>query len=295
MNNDIEIKTNTNNEDKRCAPGVKYENGSCISLKVLVKMAEAHNIEHDNKKEQIELNTSYQTMYPDKYKIYLLSKFYEYYGNSQNEWLRKSFIKNMDDVSKTSLLDNTFRKNGPQGKWEWLDTNSIENSLHQYETKNPEFYFMGAVPIDFYDFEVFGIRNFDYDGYVNRGIYKFGIIFNLDKHDQPGSHWVAMYSDFKKGEIYFYDSESGEPEEQISELMKIHFNYCVTKMGHDNRKVRVDYNKIKAQYGGSECGVYSMNFILRMLRGDTFEQICNDKTSDKKINKCRKIYFKNTL
>ena len=51
------------------------------------------------------------------------------------------------------------------------------------------------------------------------------------------------------------------------------------------------YNKQKHQRGGSECGVYSMNFILRLLRGDTFDKISSKEIKDNKMNKCRKVYF----
>ena len=32
---------------------------------------------------------------------------------------------------------------------------------------------------------------------------KIGIVFNLDKHNQPGSHWVALYTDLKANQVYF--------------------------------------------------------------------------------------------
>ena len=34
--------------------------------------------------------------------------------------------------------------------------------------------------------------------YKKQGINKIGVIFNLDKHTQPGSHWVALFIDGEK-------------------------------------------------------------------------------------------------
>ena len=37
-------------------------------------------------------------------------------------------------------------------------------------------------------------------------IFQIGIVFNLDKHDQEGSHWVSMFIDLKRDGIYYFDS-----------------------------------------------------------------------------------------
>ena len=59
-------------------------------------------------------------------------------------------------------------------------------------------------------------------------------------------------------------------------------------------KLNVNYNKVRHQFKNSECGVYSVNFILRILKGETFDYICNNITSDDQINECRKFYFRFT-
>jgi hypothetical protein len=54
----------------------------------------------------------------------------------------------------------------------------------------------------------------------------------------------------------------------------------------------IDYNNIRHQFKHSECGVYSINFILRLLKGETFDHICKNITSDDEINECRPVYFR---
>jgi hypothetical protein len=58
------------------------------------------------------------------------------------------------------------------------------------------------------------------------------------------------------------------------------------------RKFDIDYNKVRHQYDNSECGVYSINFILELLDGKSFKDITNNKTYDEEMNKNRKIYFR---
>ena len=55
----------------------------------------------------------------------------------------------------------------------------------------------------------------------------------------------------------------------------------------------INYNNIRHQFGGSECGVYSINFILRLLKGEEFNGIIKNITLDDEVNKCRKVYFQN--
>lgn len=283
-----------NDKDKKCVPGVSFEAGSCIKINVLIEMAIAYNKE--NSKSPIQLHHNYEILNPRKYKKYLLNEFNKRIGDkctTQHCWSQQSFIKHMQNHAKQELKKFTFRPTGPEGQWEWLNTLHINDVMNQYEDKYPDFQYLGTVPIDFDDFEKMGIVNIKYDQLIKSGKSRLGIIFNLDEHDQPGSHWVAMFSDLKKGQIYFFDSYGTRPERRIRTLMRRHATFCIESLKIPEDKLDVDYNKVRHQYENSECGVYSINFILRLLRGDTFEQICKSKVHDRKINRCRNVYFSN--
>ncbi len=280
-----------NDKDKKCAPGVSFDAGSCIKLNILIEMAKAYNNGAGDSK--IKLHQNLEVLNPRKYKKYLVSEFNKRLGDkceTQKCWSEQSFIESMKKVARDELEKYTFRPDGPNGRFEWLNTININEVMEQYEKKNPDFKFIGAVPIDFDDFERFGIKNLNYNELLKGGKSKLGFVFNLDEHDQPGSHWVALYSNIQNGEIYFFDSYGTKPEKRIRALMRRLANFC--KMG-GGKKIKVDYNKTRHQYENSECGVYSINFIARMLRGDSFNEVCGSKIPDKKINKCRNVYFNN--
>lgn len=276
-------------KDLKCAPGHVFESGSCIRLCVLVEVVRVYNLENTNN--PIITNDSLQITNPKKYKIYLVKELRKKLSNCTNQkcWTKQTFVEKMKEEMRNELVNHTFRPDGPNGKFEWLNTFDIKNTMEQYEKKYPEFKFLGAVPIDFDDFENFGIVNLDYNRLIKEGKTKIGIVFNLDEHDQPGSHWVALFCDLKKGQIYYFDSYGIIPEQRIRKLMRRIAKFCQISLG--NKNIDVDYNKIQHQFENSECGVYSINFILRMLRGDDFKTICESKTSDTKMNKCRRIYF----
>ena len=71
--------------------------------------------------------------------------------------------------------------------------------MNQYEDRFEDFLFLGPVPIDFDSKDSYGkciipeICKLNIKELTDDNIYKIGIIFNLDKHDQPGSHWVSLY------------------------------------------------------------------------------------------------------
>jgi hypothetical protein len=285
---------NKDMKDKRCAPGINFDSVSCIKLKLLIKLAGAYNEDASNS-DKIKMSSKIETLNPQKYKRYLVREIHRRVGDkcsTQKCWTEQSFIKNMDKYGRIELEKFTFRPDGPEGKFEWLNTYNINDVMKQYEQKYKEFKYMGTVPMDFDDISRLGIKSMDYKKLVSEGKTKLGVVFNLDESWKNGSHWVAMYADIKKGDVMYFDSYGVPPEPRVRRLMR-----RITKAIESiNPKVNVsaDYNKVRHQFKNSECGVYSINFIVRMLRGDEFKDICNEKTSDDKINKCRKAYFSNT-
>jgi len=292
-NNIMDIDTNdVHYTDKRCAPTIKFDNGSCIGLSMLVEMAKAYNKDAGNS--EIVLRDDLNTLNPNKYKKYLLSEFNKRLGDkctTQKCWTEQKFINKMQQFHKDELKKYTFRPKGPEGRFEWLNTLHINDIMGQYEKKYQDFKYLGTVPIDFDDFDEFGIKNLNYLDLVKSGKTKLGVVYNLDKHNQSGSHWVSTYADLKKGELYFFDSYAVRPPPEVRKYMRRLTNFVIDDMGIEDPIV--NYNHKRHQYENSECGVYSINFILRLLRGDTFEQICGSRKHDRKINKCRNVYFGN--
>lgn len=275
--------------DAKCSPDKVFEDGSCITLELLIEMAKAYN--EDNPNAPIKMLKTLETLNPKKYKTYLVNEFskrLEKVCDTQQCWVKQSFNNRLNRAIKEELQKYTYRPSGPKGRFTWLNTTHINETMNQYERKYPEFKFLGAVAIDFDDVSFYGIKDLDLNDMVKtQNKTKLGIVFNLDRHDQPGSHWCSMFANFKSGDILFYDSYAMAPRHQIRKLMRRFAKF----MESDNIKPNADYNQIRHQYKNSECGVYSINFIHRLLDGDSFEQICQDKTTDSEINRMRDVYF----
>lgn len=283
------ISEPTNPNDKVCAPDKIFEDGSCFTLSGLVEMSKAYNL--DNPSNQIKLNQTYETLHPKKYKKYLVKQIKKRLNRCTNQvcWTKQSFMRHISRTNKEEIEKYTFRPSGPQGKFEWLNTLHIDDVMAQYEKKHSDFLFLGTVPMDFNELPVLGIKDLNFNDLVKDGKTKIGMVINLDEHWQPGSHWVAFYSDLKKGEIYYFDSYAIRPEKRVRELMNRVNRFC--QIGMEIKNPIADYNKVRHQFKNSECGVYSINFIVRLLKGKSFENICNTPIPDEKINKCRAKYF----
>jgi hypothetical protein len=296
--NDIvnSIKSDTDlissKSDMKCAPGVKYEAGSCATVYVLVEMAKAYN-HSAQPKDHIKLSNNMELLNPQKYKMYLVYQIKKRVGDkctTQKCWSTQHFIKYMKEKAREEFVRYTHRPNSPQGKFEWLSTFNINDSMLQYERKFKGFKFFGAVPMDFADLSDLEAGRIDYKKYIKNGITKIGLIFNLDDHDQPGSHWTAMYTDLDKGDIFYFDSFAVKPEQRVRALMREQTRF-LKSIGKKVDTIRIDYNKTQHQKGNTECGVYSMNFLIRMARGDDFDKLCSNPISDERMNKCRAVYF----
>ena len=303
--------------NKKCAPSKKFSDGSCFTYDALKKIAENYN-----KKNSDKINLSLKK---DSFVKELSSKL-KNQCSEQTCWLRLDFVKELDNED---IERNTFRPKGPSKKYEWLSTTHINDVIEQYQNIHKDFVFLGAVPYDFDDLPMLGIRDLNFSELESNGKHKIGIVFNLDNHDQDGSHWVSMFTDLKKNQVYFFDSLGRKPGKRIRKLINRITKYLYQKKYHSELPINdiiekiktinglpkgkakevvssnkylhnllgggfdIRYNYIQHQFENSECGVYSINFIIRLVGGESFDSIINNVTKDEEMNGFRKEYFRN--
>jgi len=299
------------NKNDKCAPSKKFSDGSCYTLESLKLIASKYNEKSKNK---IDITDDKQELVKD------LTNAFSKTCDTQSCWLRLDVVKNIDDKD---IHENTFRPDGPEKKYEWLSTTNINDVLNQYEDLHKDFLFLGAVPNDFEELPMLGLSNINFDNYVKEGKTKLGMVINLDTHDQTGSHWVALYTDLSNNQLYYFDSVGKKPGKRIKRFNNKIIKYLYNKEKNKNieigqiagminnlddkkkkskyvkllskklQNLDIRYNSIQHQQQNSECGVYSINFILRIVKGEPFDSIVNNVTPDEKVNQCRKVYFNN--
>jgi Ulp1 family protease len=120
---------------------------------------------------------------------------------------------------------------------------------------------------------------------MKRGKQRFGAVFNLDKHDQPGSHWVSLFICVPKKTIVFFDSANGGVPAEIRKFVKHVLN--------QDGSYQFIASKKEHQKKDTECGMYSIHFIVEMLNdyNKMLDLVLRGSIPDSKMIRYRKKYF----
>lgn len=281
-----------------CAPK-RFDdvNNTCFSTDQLYEMAKAYNryiTKNRLKPNRIAATDQADLINIKKDKKHLLTELLTKFNNVCNSdqycLTQQSFMNEVVQEMRDEIDNNTFRTKGPKDANEWLSTLDINNIMKQYEKIYTNFKFLGAVPLNCDEYSFCSLYNIDFNKCHEKKIRYLGIIFNLDRHGQPGSHWVSMFIDLDGGEINFCDSNGKPPIDNMLTIINKFKDYYKSKTGKD---IIYKYNTKSYQKDSSECGIYSCNFIIRRLSGESFEDVTNNSLGFKEINSCRNIYFRN--
>lgn len=246
-----------------CNPVVKNKtisNNTCYTKDALIQLRDSYNKNHSDK-----IHTSNSKK--------LWNSFRNKLDHCSNEdcWLDEikepKLKQQLDDILFSPDRPNSWDKNPVS----WLSNYDIGGVLKQYELAHPDFKLLGPSAID-YDEEPYGEKDkcvwndlcrLSLQNLYNHGKRKLGIVFNLDKHDEPGSHWVSLFIDLDEGLIFYYDSALNAVPHQVSKLKReiikqgkhmetpIHFKYMQNDYAHQNTN--------------TECGMFCLFFIITFL------------------------------
>lgn len=222
--------------------------------------------------------------------ILTIKDIFKKLNKKEQNKVKQSFKPLMSD----DLLKKDNNKKKVVDKEAWLSTEDIENALKQHMDADNEFYFYGAVPIDFSDCSVSNLCSFNYKKHLDNSQSKIGIVFNTEPHDQSGQHWISLYMDLLGKNfqgipaIYYFDSYGREPPSQIEELIK----KAIQQSKEYGNPLKYFYNDKCYQKHGSQCGMYSIDFIKQMLENISFQRYLSN-TGDSKMREKRDHYFIN--
>lgn len=281
------FKENAVIKKENCSPTSKYK-FSCYSNKSLHLLKKHWNLRHPDCK----ITTN------DNYKIWTQLKNYMYFSCKREScWLKQL----MGDTLNNELEKLTFAPKSP-AIWRkkpttWLNSLDIENVMNQYEKKYNDFEFIGPSPIDFNTKKLFGecvwneLCRFNLKQTIDRKKTKIGIIFNTDPHYLGGSHWISMFIDINKKFIYFFDSVGDLPPKEIYKF--------VDNVVNQGLKLNMEFkflmnHPVEHQFKNTECGMYSLYFIIKMIEGANYKKSFLNKKNiirDTEMNKLRKKYF----
>jgi hypothetical protein len=257
---------------------------SCYNDTILLKIRNSYNKKHQDK-----IKTKNPKKMYNELKLRLTS------CDKEDCWLKQLNDKDRNDINElffSPKMPETWKTN----KEEWLSNYDILSVLKQYEIAYPNFKFFEPSPIDF-DTKIGNscvseeLCKFDLKKYNGKN--KFGIIFNTDKHNESGSHWVSLFIDVENKIIFYFNSSGETAPPEIKNLIN-----------RINKKKYFKYyeNNIEYQKGNNACGIYSTFFIVTMLTGKSWfkdnltidekiDLFKNNPIPDDFINQYRYIFF----
>jgi hypothetical protein len=292
-----------------CSPSVENKtvnSSTCYTPDVLIKIKDAYNKSH-SKDEYIPWSNPQEIWRTLNKRLVNCAK--------EDCWL--STIK--DKQLAQELKDVIFAPEHPP-EWlknpnEWLTDLDISNVMKQYEKTYSNFKFIGPSPIDFDSRVERGelpwadpgdstdkvcvweeLCHLNLAKLLKRGITQLGMVFNLDRYDEPGSHWVSLYvslgtqdilkktnggtsnisiqwpsggstphhKEFESQFVFYFDSTGREATPEIVALIKRIEEQC-QQLKPPIKIKSYNNNGQDHQKSNTECGMYSLFFIITML------------------------------
>jgi hypothetical protein len=286
-----------------CSPAVKKHAipDSCYTPKILLMIRDAYNKDHSAEERITE---------SDPTKLWQILNDRLVQCKKEDCWLNE-----LDDPNLKKRIDRYIFAPDKPYEWkrnpnEWLSNYDILNVLEQYEIQYPAFEFIGPSPIDFDTHLPHSgtgqkcvwneLCHFSLKEKLARGKRKIGIVFNLDKHTQSGSHWVSLFVDMTRKFVFYFDSAGGKMPPEIATLIR-RIQTQAEGMGiHLKEYANGSHTH---QYENTECGMYSLFFIILLLTGRPSHRgkrmslrrilhlLLKERISDKEIEKYRDEYF----
>ena len=264
--------------------GYSRKKNTCYADTSLIKMKKFWNLSYP--KNKIYANTT----------AGIWKQLYHKMNNvcdKENCWLEQPFMRNKIDEEMRDAFAPKHPSSWKQNPTEWLSNVDIANVLKQYEKRYKCFRFLGPFPRDF-DAKSGSkciedeMCRFQLQKHIADQKHKMGFVFNTDPHYKSGEHWISLFIHVKNKEIFFFDSAGDKAIPEIKTFVE-----RIIQQGKDlNIHFYFDENTYAHQKTSTECGMYSLYFIINMLRDKiTRKTIKTTRIPDEEMIKHRKIYF----
>jgi hypothetical protein len=243
-----------------CSPAVKGQSvneHSCLTPDILLRIRDEYNA----------TNATNPIVAANPLQIWNELRLRNSKCKSEDCWLRNVRDKSLRRQIKKYVFAPSQPPDWKDNPREWLSNFDIEQVMKQYEVAHPRFKFIGPTFVDFRERKKANnhcvsqpLCDFSLTDCRAKNIDCVGIVFNLSKYDDDdGSHWVSMFIDIKNNFIFYLDSGGDRPPKSIDQFAKE-----VQAQGTEMMYIK---NKRQHQFGASECGMYSLFFIITMLTG----------------------------
>lgn len=211
--------------------------------------------------------------------------------NERDIWVHHLIHKYIGSATSNAIKLVHYKVPGPAGTNALLNNFNIDAVTKGYELKSPtlfkkRFKALGFEMIDFAKNPRSALMNFPFD---TKDWDCVGIVLNSDVSSGPGKHWFTLYVELGGPvlNIEYFNSSSRLPYEEIIEF----YNYLKGK--YPKLEVRLNtVVKQRIQESKTECGMFSIIYIIGRLEGKPPEFFAKNNVTDDDMYRYRRIIFK---
>lgn len=220
------------------------------------------------------------------------------HDNQYNLLHNPETVKALNDEGFIDELITGFKVPAPQGNK--LFNNFNENLiLKQLHVAVPSFANFDCMLMDFYkdpnnSLTLAANENSQFISNIRSGdILSFGTIPNtlVSSGDITRvGHWVALFGDFRGDTwtIEYYNSTGNNAPKGMYDWMQNLAKIIKDNCGHNC--IALNVSNVASQKGPTECGIYSLHYIICRLIGIDYKEFRANKIPDNEVNKIRKIF-----
>lgn len=292
-----------------CSPSAAktyQRNHTCFSKAALVGMAEAWNKAHPGDPIRGARGVGKRELWQA-----LDARLKGECGGKGREWCWPDKVGTLGGAAPT--VHASLRPKQPK-EWRskpntWLTNLDIDAVMRQYEQdRTYKYKYLGTVPVDFAARTMLG--QCLYPDLCTLSVPKLarrhkhlGMVINLDKHDQGGSHWTSLFACIDPAlpafGCYFYDSVGRKPPSEVLAFMHELKRQAEGMPRASTAIFRVGRANTRHQFGSSECGLFSMAYQIRWITlmrdrpsTTTFEGVAKVRRSDAEMHQLRTVLFR---
>jgi hypothetical protein len=298
-----------------CAPSNNSTlQNSCFTENQILKICKSYNSTCDKKSRIKTANRNINSIYKElKSKLNNIDEYLWIENNKNTKFLSNDeiqgiFVPKMPNEWCNNIQTWRNQTNNNNINAPWLSNFDIDKVIKQYYNKYHNFIYLGTYPIDFQQYNIFGcvsnLCGFNIDNILSKNKNCFGLVLNTDKHTQSGTHWISIFCNIRTRTFYFFNSANNKKNNIPPEVIKFAKDVEQQVFKLYNKKLEFKFNNnVIHQSSNSECGIYSIYFILSLLDADEnnnngreiFEQYFNNpqfKLQDSKMLKQRFKYYR---
>ena len=196
-----------------------------------------------------------------------------------------------------NILDEHFKPEGPKDNTQLLNNFDIDNNLKQWASKSEQEFNKKVLHIpfqmrDFLDKKT-ELATLDIYNLIKQGYNAFYTIFNTDVSTGPGKHWFALYAELKSDQVQLeYFNSSGYPPMEPLLVWMENTCYCLLKQHGIKCNIVYATKGHQLQNSKTECGVWSLVYILSRLKDKDPHWILTVGANDKDMINYRKRLFR---